>query len=147
MQMFSFFAQQIISQLLYYSHFQQAKSIMSLLYSFTRYGLIGIVNTAVHWLIFFSCFYYIFNSQAISNTIAFLVAVTISFFLNAYFTFNTHTNIRRYVMFSSFMGAISFLTGGVADKIALPPLYTLIIFTLLSFVVGFLWSKYWVFKK
>lgn len=120
---------------------------MSFLHSITRYGLVGIVNTAVHWLIFFVCLHFITTSQAISNTIAFLIAVTVSFFLNAYFTFKTHINIKRYLLFSSFMGVISFLTGYIADKVALPPIYTLIIFTMLSFVIGFIWSKYWVFKK
>lgn len=120
---------------------------MSIIRAIGCYGLVGIVNTAVHWLMF-SLFYIVVNtSQAISNIIAFIVAVTVSFYLNAHFTFNTHTNLKRYLLFVVFMGVISYLVGFFADKIELLPLFTLIIFTLISFIIGFIWSRFFVFKK
>lgn len=120
---------------------------MHVLNSITRYALVGIVNTAVHWLVFFICLSYIVTSQALCNSVAFIAAVTISFFLNAYFTFKSSTNIKKYIMFTTFMGMISFITGFIADRISLAPLFTLVIFTMLSFIIGYIWSNYWVFKE
>lgn len=120
---------------------------MNILNSIARYALVGIVNTIVHWFIFFICLYFIVSSQAICNSVAFLISVTVSFFLNAHFTFKAHTNVTRYILFTGFMGIISFTTGFIADKVSLSPFLTLIIFTILSFMIGFIWSNYWVFKK
>lgn len=120
---------------------------MAIIHVLGRYGLVGIINTAVHWLMF-SLFYFVFNTnQAIANTVAFMVAVTVSFYLNAHFTFNTYTNLKRYLLFVVFMGFISYLVGFFADKSELLPLLTLCIFTAISFIVGFLWSRFFVFKK
>ncbi|EHO6297680.1 GtrA family protein, partial [Salmonella enterica subsp. enterica serovar Heidelberg] len=50
---------------------------------FGRYISVGVLNTAIHWLCFGVMFSMIGFSQAISNVIAFCVAVTFSFFVNA----------------------------------------------------------------
>lgn len=52
---------------------------------FFSYGIIGIVNTGIHFLVFF--FATKFFSQALSNSLAFTVAVVFSFFCNSIFTF------------------------------------------------------------
>lgn len=112
-----------------------------------RYGLVGIVNTLVHWVVFFSLYTLLEWSQSYSNVIAFFVAVTGSFFLNAAFTFKRAVSMKRYVLFTLFMGCLSFLTGMVSDVNALSPWLTLVIFTAVSFVIGFIWSKFFVFKS
>ncbi len=48
---------------------------------FLKYFSIGIVNTVLHWLMFSICFFIISANQATSNLVAFLVAVTFSFFM------------------------------------------------------------------
>lgn len=86
-------------------------------------------------------------SQSFSNLYAFAVAVTFSFFCNARFTFRDRPTLKRYLLFTSFMGAISWLTGDVGDRLALPPLATVVVFSLISLIMGFFYSKYIVFRS
>jgi len=53
---------------------------------FARYASVGMINTAIHW-IFFIIIHWLGANQAMSNMLAFLIAVTFSFFANARFTF------------------------------------------------------------
>ena len=70
---------------------------------FLRYAVTGGLNTAVHWMIF-ALLVWLGNPQSISNLCAFPVAVTLSFFLNAQWTFKTRTSIKRYVVMVLTMG-------------------------------------------
>lgn len=114
---------------------------------FIKYFIIGILNTAIHWLVFFILHLQGQLSQSFSNLYAFAVAVTFSFFCNARFTFRDRPTLKRYLLFTSFMGAISWLTGDVGDRLALPPLATVVVFSLISLIMGFFYSKYIVFRS
>lgn len=112
---------------------------------FARYMSIGVVNTAIHWIVFAICIE-IGQPQSLSNFIAFCVAVTFSFYANARWTFNAEATTIRYMMYVFFMGMIAVLIGSCADRLNTPPIATLILFSGTSFVCGFLYSKYIVFK-
>lgn len=120
------------------------KSLFSL---FGKYVSIGVINTAIHWLVFFLMLYGATLNQAYSNFIAFMVAVTFSFFANARFTFKAAASKQRYMFFVSFMAILSFATGFFADKFSLQPIITLIVFSLISLVLGFLYSRFVVFRE
>lgn len=47
----------------------------------SRYISVGIVNTALHWAVFSFMVYIMKYDQAVSNVLAFLIAVTFSFLL------------------------------------------------------------------
>ncbi|MBF7978656.1 MULTISPECIES: GtrA family protein [Rahnella] len=113
---------------------------------FSRYLSIGIVNTLIHWTIFALIFYMVYPSQAISNFIGFIVAVTFSFFANSKFTFKKKATGVRYTLFVAFMGFISLISGMTADYISLQPFITMVIFSGMSLFVGFLYSNFFVFK-
>ncbi len=113
---------------------------------FAKYFSIGILNTALHWVIFGLCFMLFNLSQANSNLMAFLIAVTFSFFMNAKFTFNKKPTGTRYILFTAFMAFLSYLTGLSADYLNLFPLITLVAFSAISLILGFVYSKYIVFK-
>ncbi|WP_426816867.1 GtrA family protein [Winslowiella sp. 2C04] len=114
---------------------------------FVRYTSIGVLNTLLHWLIFAVCLYGFHTNQALANLAGFVVAVSFSFFANAKFTFNSSTTTIRYVMYIGFMGALSATVGWTADKCALPPLVTLVTFSAISLVCGFIYSKLIVFRN
>lgn len=119
----------------------------SLLKVFSKYFSVGILNTALHWLVF-----YLLNSttaigQAWSNLTAFAVAVTFSFFVNARYTFKATATTTRYLAFVSFMTVISFMTGWIADLYNSPPIFTLIVFSGISLILGFIYSRYIVFRE
>lgn len=112
---------------------------------FVRYASVGVVNTLLHWVIF-TAIYMAGFSQSLSNLIAFCSAVTFSFFANAKWTFNSEATTCRYMMYVVFMGAVAAATGWYADKTAIPPLITLISFSMISLVCGFIYSRFIVFR-
>lgn len=122
------------------------KGSHSLLSLFSKFLTVGIVNTAIHWITFYVLLKFDF-SQSLSNLFAFATAVTFSFYVNGKYTFQSKTSLKRYVTFTAFMGVIAFTFGLVSDYFKLPGLVTLILFSGTSLVIGFLFSKYVVFKE
>jgi putative flippase GtrA len=118
----------------------------SLLSLFSRFLTVGVVNTAIHWVSFFILTYFGLG-QALSNLIAFFIAVTFSFFANGRFTFKSKVSLRRYLLFTSFMGFLAFSFGFIAEQTGIHEIVTLILFSATSLVVGFLFSKLVVFKR
>lgn len=113
---------------------------------FLNYFKIGIINTLMHWSVFF-LIYHFSNTQSISNSIAFIFATTFSFFMNAKFTFNKKASLNRYMLFILIMFLISILIGKVGDHLNFNPIITLMSFSGLSLVLGFLFSKYIIFRN
>ena len=114
---------------------------------FSTYTVIGIANTVIHWQLFFVLRAAFDLSQAFSNFLAFCVAATCSFFVNATFTFGMAASVGRYLLFIFCLGSLSLAVGWLADRWRLPGLVTVVVFSLVSLVCGFLLSKYWVFRR
>ncbi|MCR1565640.1 GtrA family protein [Mixta sp.] len=112
----------------------------------TRYASVGVVNTAIHWVVYGLFCYGLMTTQAVANLAGFAFAVTFSFFANAYFTFKKKATGPRYIAYVIFMGFLSYSVGGLSDKLGLHPIATLIIFSPASVIVGFLFFNYFVFK-
>ena len=55
---------------------------------FSKYVSVGVLNTAIHWIVFGAC-WSMGASQSIANLIAFVIAVTFSFCVNARYTFGS----------------------------------------------------------
>lgn len=113
---------------------------------FAKYTSIGIINTLIHWGVFaiFICIFH--SSQALANFAGFIFAVSFSFFANARFTFKAPTTSMRYMLYVGFMGSLSAAVGLTADKSGMAPLLTLVLFSAISLVCGFIYSKYIVFR-
>ncbi|KGD84453.1 GtrA family protein [Pantoea stewartii] len=112
---------------------------------FTKYFSVGVINTAIHWIVFL-CLLYGGANQTLANFGAFCVAVSFSFFVNARWTFKSETTAFRYMIYVLFMGSVASAVGWVSDKCSYPPLLTLIAFSAISLVCGFLYSKFIVFR-
>ncbi|MBG0618685.1 GtrA family protein [Enterobacter roggenkampii] len=113
---------------------------------FARYTSIGVINTLIHWVVFAVCIYGFHSGQALSNFAGFVFAVSFSFFANARFTFKSSTTTLRYMLYVGFMGTLSATVGWAADKSGLAPVITLIVFSAISLVCGFIYSKFIVFR-
>ncbi len=111
---------------------------------FLKYVIVGLLNTAVHWACFFVLTELVLG-QGFANLLAFVVSVTVSFFVNARFTFNARTSTFRYISYVSFLGCLAFAVGVFAETVNAPRLTTLVGFSTVSLVVGFLLSKFFVF--
>ncbi|HBU6129465.1 MULTISPECIES: GtrA family protein [Enterobacter] len=113
---------------------------------FVRYTSIGVINTLIHWAVFAACIYAFHTGQALGNFAGFVVAVSFSFFANAKFTFKSSTTTIRYMLYVCFMGSLSAAFGWCADKSGMAPVITLIMFSAISLVCGFVYSKFVVFR-
>jgi len=120
---------------------------MHLINLFKRYVTVGLLNTAVHWLVFLFAFYAIKFDQSASNFVAFCVAVSFSFVVNARFTFKRKATVLMYVMYFAFMGFLSLMVGALSDLYRIAPLITLVLFSIISLVVGFVFSKFVIFRE
>ena len=120
--------------------------IFIMLNLFARYTSIGVINTLIHWIVFAICIYAFHTGQALGNFAGFVVAVSFSFFANARFTFKSSTTTIRYMLYVGFMGSLSAAVGWAADKSGLAPIITLILFSAISLVCGFIYSKFIVFR-
>lgn len=113
---------------------------------FARYASVGVLNTAIHWSIFFAV-HSIGVSQALSNVAAFFLAVTFSFIVNAKYTFKGKATSKRYITYLIFMGFMAGIIGQISDYMHFSSFITLIVFSAVSLVMGFFYSKYIVFRE
>lgn len=113
--------------------------------SLVKYGLIGILNTLIHWFIFY-CLFYLGVKQYLCNFIGFLCAVTFSYIINEKFNFKSKGSLINFGLFFLIMGGINLGVGILADKFNVFPIYTLVISSISSLFLGFFLSKYLVFK-
>lgn len=113
---------------------------------FAKYVSIGVINTIIHWVVFAAGIYIFNRSQALANFSGFVVAVSFSFFANARFTFNSQTTALKYMLYVGFMGTLSAIVGWIADESGLPPILTLVFFSMFSLICGFIYSKFIVFR-
>lgn len=112
---------------------------------FAKYLTVGMVNTLIHWVTFFIALS-MGLMQSTANLIAFSMAVTFSFFVNARWTFEQQATAWRYILYVVFMGAMAFSVGYLADRLGLYPIITLVTSSAISLVCGFLFSRFVIFK-
>lgn len=120
---------------------------MKSLRRFGRYGLVGIGNTLAHWLVFLCVHLILGLSQASSNFLAFAVAATLSYQVNAHYTFAVRPTGRHYLLFLMGMGCLSLSLGTLSDWVGLSPWLTLVTFSALSLIVGYSFSQAVVFRR
>ncbi len=113
---------------------------------FIKYILIGFFNTLLHSFVFFTIYLYYNFNQSTSNFIAFFIAVSFSYLINSKYNFKSKYNVKKYLYFVLLMGLISFVIGFISDQNQINPFATIIIFTLISLTLGFILSKYFIFK-
>lgn len=113
---------------------------------FLQYGLVGIANTVLHGIVF-ALLVTSGIEQSYSNFCAFLAAVTFSFFVNARFTFKKQPTLQKFFKMSSMMAALSYAGGWLGDVFQLHYLVTFVLWSLFSFIVGFVFSKLVVFNQ
>lgn len=115
--------------------------------AFLAYALVGLANTLIHWQVFFVLRVAVGLNQATSNFVAFCVAASFSFYANALYTFETKHSVAGYVLFLSVMGALSFIVGYLGDRWQVHGLLTVVTFSIVSLVIGFLFCRFVVFRE
>lgn len=114
---------------------------------FSRYSIIGIANTFIHWLVVSVLCLGMGVRQSFGNLTGFIFAGTFSFLANGRYTFRRAVAWQGYLLFMVFMGMMSLGIGHLADVMGLPVLLTFMVFSSISLCIGYCYSKYIVFRR
>lgn len=121
---------------------------------FTKFAVVGVVNTAIHMTVLFILVSYFNIWYIFSSFLAFLVAVTNSFVMNTVWTFKENIKYKTSSRYGKF-----FVVSGIAALLNLSFLY---IFTeffgiwylfsqflaiVITLMINFLGNKIWTYKK
>ena len=116
------------------------------LWTVARFGVIGLLATAVHLLVASLCFLVGGLQELPANILAFAVAFPVSYFGHRYFTFRTAGSAIRFLMVSgaSFVANNTILVA-LLEILELEGVYAITAALVLTPVMVFLLSRYWVF--
>lgn len=113
---------------------------------FITYGLIGILNTLIHFICFLLLLE-IIKYQTIANFFGFMAGLIFSFFMNAKFTFKQDVSLIKFVKMTLVSGGISIFFGFIGDYLSLSPYLTFSVYVLVNPIIGFLLTRFYVFNK
>jgi putative flippase GtrA len=118
------------------------------------FGLVGIINSAVDFGVFSFAYYYLGLPIIVANTMAWVIAVTGSYFLNSTITF-AHESGRKLSPRSYLGFALSQVAGFIANTVTVwcmvellqvPAWAAKVVAIFVSFVVNFSLSHFVVFR-
>lgn len=116
----------------------------------TRYALIGVGNTAIHLLIVGLLTWFVGLNQMYSNTIAYIIASSFSFLMNAKWSFQRKPKAQNYARFQviSVLGLIaSTFFGYLGDYFGWHFALTVLLIALTVPIVSFLLHRSYTFSK
>ena len=119
---------------------------------FLAFCTIGIVNTAVDFIIFFLAIELLLADKVVANIIAWFVAVQLSYMMNSRFTFREPSHQLSLKALSKFMlSGIIGLVVATVSLLVLNQFMDLMLAKLISIFIGLLFNftlaKYFVFTK
>lgn len=116
----------------------------------TRYALIGVGNTGIHLFIVALLIWFVGLNQMYANIIAYIIASSLSFVMNAKWSFKRKPEARNYVRFQlvSVLGLIVSATlGYLGDHFGWHFAVTVFLIALTVPVVSFLLHRSYTFSK
>lgn len=76
---------------------EKKKSKLAMLWQFIKFGMVGIVNTVLSYLIYNFCYYVFHSGVHIANITGFVITVFIAFLLQSRFVFKQDENAEKRV--------------------------------------------------
>ena len=123
---------------------------------FIKFGMVGAINTFLSYTITNVCYYLLNLHEQISNIIAFIITVLISFVLNGKFVFNKDNEERIFLkslikVYASYSITGLFLTAVllyVEEQLVGIPHYIATLMNLVFTIpINFVLNKFWVYKS
>jgi putative flippase GtrA len=114
---------------------------------FSRYSVIGIANTLIHWLVVAVLCLGMGVRQSFGNLTGFIFAGSFSFVANGRYTFKRAGSWQRYLFFMVFMGLMSLAVGHLGDVLGMTVLLTFMLSSSINLSLGYCYSKYVVFRR
>ncbi|ACV64973.1 GtrA family protein [Desulfofarcimen acetoxidans DSM 771] len=121
--------------------------------SFVLFSLVGLTNTVIDYLVFFSLYHLFPEHFLASQVISYSCGTVNSFFLNKYWTFRNKNipcgaEILKFIVVNALALSISYITlDVVSNSFGLDMFICKTFATGMSFVVNYFGSKFWVFLK
>jgi putative flippase GtrA len=123
-------------------------------FEFIKFAMVGVVNTLVHLIVLFILVEYFSVYYILASVVAFLLAVTNSFFLNTRWTFRKKYGFMSKLSWGKFtlIGIIAISINTIllyvfTDFFSLWYMYSQVIATLASFSVNFFGNKFWTYRN
>jgi putative flippase GtrA len=115
-----------------------------------RFGLVGVLNTALHLGVVAMLVQLVGASQLVSNVVAYVVASTFSYVLNSIWSFQVDMHVRRFGRFQlvGLMGlAICALLGYIGDRVGWHYVVTVLLTAVFVPVMSFLVHRSYTFSR
>ena len=120
---------------------------------FIRFSLVGVINTLLHYLVFFVLFDRFGVFHLLASTLGFVVAVINSYLMNRYWTFQA-TGRGVYIEFARFftVSVVALMVNLMCmallvEWFGIYPPYAQLLAIVLTLIVNFLGNKYWSFRQ
>ena len=122
---------------------------------FLKFGIVGAINTVSSYIITNFCYYLLHLHEQISNAIAFVITVFISFLLNGNFVFKENKEKRKFwksliKVYASYSITSLFLTGILLyieeQKFGIPHYIATLMNLVVTVPINFLLNKLWAYK-
>ena len=131
----------------------QKKDLINLIKQFIKFGIVGAINTILSYLIT-NINYYLFNLHPqISNIIAFIITVFISFMLNSKYVFKPENqNFWKSLIkvYASYSITGLFLTGILIyieeELLGIPHYLATLMNLIITIPINFILNKFWTYK-
>lgn len=130
------------------------ENIKKLIIQFMKFGVVGAINTVLSYAITNSCYYLLDLNEQISNLIAFVITVFISFILNGKFVFkqNEESSFLKSLLkvYASYSVTGLFLTSILLhieeQVIGIPHYIATLMNLVLTVPINFILNKFWAYK-
>lgn len=124
-----------------------------MLTQFIKFSLVGLLNTAIHYGIFYVTYEYMGLYHLLASTVGFCFAVTNSYIVNKYWTFKTRGSKKRrefakfiivnLVTLSINLGSMAILV----EQCGMDPRIAQLASIGLTLCINFLGNKFWTFRQ
>lgn len=115
-----------------------------------RFSAVGLLATAAHTCTAFYLIYFLNHDALTANTLGFLSALGISFFINAKWTFRRTIQWRQFFRFAS-IASLTYLLIVLISKLSedsdFHPAYSVLLIALIIPLINFLMHKFWTFNQ
>ncbi|MCP4455031.1 MAG: GtrA family protein [Planctomycetes bacterium] len=124
-----------------------------MLTQFIKFSLVGLLNTVIHYGIFYVTYTYMEVHHLLASTLGFCVAVTNSYLINKHWTFKTrgakvHHEFAKFVIVN--LITLSINLGSMAllvEQFSMDPRVAQLASIGLTLSINFLGNKFWTFRE
>lgn len=126
-----------------------------LIKQFIKFGIVGVINTFTSYAIVNTCFYAFHIHEQISNLIAFIISVLVSFTLNSIFVFKSKNNSIKEMLYKLLKTYMSYATTGLiltailieieCNKLGIPLYIASFMNLIITVPINFILNKFFAF--